>query len=370
MNRRKSAKQEEKSRGSESQLRLVWRRFRRNKLALAGGTLLVLVYLIILPAEFFAPYGLDERHGLNYAPPQRLRFYCPEEGRFHLRPFVYPLKREMDTRTFQVTYIEDRSRKLFVQFFIRGSAYRWGPIVSDLHLFGFEGGKAFLLGTDRQGRDTLSRILIGGRVTLTVSMAAVILSLAIGSTLGVISGYLGGTIDSLVQRVAETIMSFPEIPLWMGLAAAVPAEWDSIKVYFMVTLILAVIRWAPLCRQIRGRVLVLREEEFTMAARAIGASTGRLLFRHYIPLVSTYIIVMGTLSIPHMILIESTLSFLGLGIRPPMTSWGVLLQDAQMIVVLARHPWLLTPAAFVIVTILCFNLVGEGLRDAADPYSI
>lgn len=362
--------QKQKPSVSQSQWRLIWRRFRRNKLAIAGGIVLAALYVIILPAEFFAPYGLDERHARDtYAPPQRIRFYDPGEGRFYFHPFVYPLQKEMDPKTFQITYKEDRSHKLFIQFFVHGTEYRWGPLKLDLHLFGVEDGRIFLFGTDRQGRDMLSRILIGGRVTLMISMVAVILSLIFGSILGLISGFFGGTLDAVIQRVAEIIMSFPEIPLWMGLAAAVPPEWDPARTYFVVALILAAIRWAPLCRQIRGKVLVLREEDFTLAAKAIGAGTWRVLFHHLLPLVTTYIIVMGTLFIPQMIMVESTLSFLGLGIRPPATSWGVLLKDAQNISALSLYPWLLIPAIFVVISILCFNFLGDGLRDAADPYS-
>lgn len=348
----------------QSMAKLIWRRFKRNKLAICGLCVIILIYLIILPAEFFAPYGLDERHGTyNYAPPQKIHF----DG---IRPFVYALKKQMDPDTFRITYVEDKSQKLYIKFFVRGTPYRWGPFNLDLHFFGVENGHVFLLGTDRQGRDLLSRILIGGRVSIVISLFAACISVALGTTLGLVSGFFGGMIDNLIQRVAETVMSFPAIPLWMGLAAAVPPTWNSVKVFFVLAVIMGAIRWGPLCREVRGKVLSIREEDFVMAAKAIGASSGRILLHHLFPLVLTYVTVMGTLLVPWMIMAESTLSFLGLGIRPPMTSWGSLLREAQNVLTVSQAPWLLIPAIFVVITVLAFNFLGEGFRDAADPYTI
>lgn len=350
--------------GTESMVNLIWRRFKRNKIAVCGFCLIALLYLTILPAEFFAPYGLDERHGTySYVPPQRIHF----EG---IRPFVYALKKRMDPNTFEVNYLEDKAQRLYIKFFVHGTPYRWGPFKLDLHLFGVENGHVFLLGTDRQGRDLLSRILIGGRVSMVISLFAAFISVVLGTTLGLVSGFFGGLIDNLIQRVAETVMSFPAIPLWMGLAAAVPPTWNSVKVFSILAVIMGAIRWGPLCREVRGKVLSIREEDFVMAAKAIGAGSERILLHHLFPLILTYVTVMGTLLVPWMIMAESTLSFLGLGIRPPMTSWGSLLREAQNVLTLSQAPWLLSPAIFVVITVLAFNFLGEGLRDAADPYSI
>jgi len=355
----------------ESQLALMIRKFKRNRMAIIGLFLVVGMYLILIPAEFFAPYDLLNRHkGFNYVPPQRVRFWDSEEGRLHLRPFVYGLEREFDSETLELKYEVNREEKYFIKLFVHGDEYQWGPFAFDIHLFGVEkGGKLFLLGTDRQGRDMLSRILIGGRVSMTVGLVAVVLSVAIGSTLGVISGYYGGFIDQIIQRATEVSMSFPKIPIWMALAAAVPPEWNSVQVYFMVTIIFSLILWARLARQVRGKILALRDQDFVMAAKSIGSNTPRVLFFHLLPMTLSHIIVVGTLLIPHIIITETILSFLGLGIRPPMTSWGVLLREAQRVSVLASHPWLTIPAIFVVIALLGFNFLGDGLRDAADPYS-
>lgn len=350
------------SKEHQSQVKLFWYRFKRNKLAVISLCILIVMYIVVLPAEFFAPYGLDERHGFyNYAPPQRVYW----DG---IKPFVYAWKKQIDPETFKVTYVEDRTRKLYIKFFVRGTPYKWGPFKLDLHLFGVDGGYIFLLGTDRQGRDLLSRILIGGRVTLIISVFAACLSVALGTLLGLVSGFIGGMVDNLIQRVTEIIISFPAIPLWMGLAAAVPVTWSSVRVFFILAVILAATQWGPLCREVRGKVLSLREEDFIMAAKAVGAGPKRILLHHLLPLTLTYVTVMGSLLVPWMIMAESTLSFLGLGIRPPMTSWGSLLKEAQNVMAISQAPWLLTPAVFVVIAVLGFNFVGEGLRDAADPY--
>lgn len=339
-------------------------------MGIIGAITIIILYLLLLPAEFFAPYDLLHRHrGYRYVPPQRIRFYDSGEGKFHFCPFVYGLEGELNPETFELTYKLDKSKKYFLNFFVHGDEYNWGPFKLDLHLFGAGDGKVFLLGTDRQGRDMLSRILIGGRVTMTVGLVSVFLSVILGSTLGVISGYFGGMVDTIIQRATEVTMSFPTIPLWMGLAASVPPEWNSVQVYFMVTIIFSLILWAQLARQVRGKVLALRDEEFVMAARALGATKTRIILRHLLPMTLSHIIVIATLLIPRIIIAETILSFLGLGIRPPMTSWGVLLKEAQKVSVLAGYPWLTIPAVFVVIAILGFNFFGDGLRDATDPYT-
>ena len=351
--------------------RLMWRKFRRNKAALIGGAVIILLYVIVLPGEFFAPYGLQNRHlGYNYAPPQRLHFF-DSERRFHFWPFAYNLVRTVDLTTFQPVYREDKSERYPLAFFVHGDKYRlWGLVSTDLHFIGVKkGGEIFFLGTDRQGRDLLSRIIIGGRVSMTISLLGVILSVIFGSIFGVISGYYGGLIDHLIQRTTEVLMSFPAIPLWMALAAAMPPTWSSIQSFFVITIILSLINWASLARQVRGKILVTREQDYVTAAKAIGATEGRIIVHHLLPSALSHIVVVATLSFPTMIAAEAVLSFLGLGIRPPMTSWGVLLRESQKVTVLTFYPWIISPAFFVIIAILAFNFLGDGLRDAADPFS-
>ena len=299
-----------------------------------------------------------------YAPPQALRV----DVRTGL--YVYGLQRHVNPDTLLTTYTLDRSRKLPVRFFVRGEPYVLaGVLPSDVHLFGVDAADmgVFPLGTDRQGRDMLSRILIGSQMSLTIGLVGVFLSLIIGSVLGVFSGYYGGWIDEVVQRLIEVIRSFPAIPLWMALSAALPQSWSPVRVYFAITVILSVIGWTWLARQLRGKVLALREEEFVTAARVMGASDGRIIFKHLLPQVFGHIVVIATLALPGMILAETALSFLNLGLRPPLTSWGVLLQEAQNLESLRNFPWLLMPAAFISAAVLAFNFFGDGLRDAADP---
>ncbi len=356
----------------KSYWQLVWRKFRKDKAAIIGGVVLLVFYItMVFFAEGFAPYQMEHKH-INYvnAPPQ-LPHFVDADGNFHLRPFVYPYKQEMDFATFSKKYTRDTSRTVPIYFFVKGDPYKlWGIFPSDLHLFGTEGDDpVFLFGTDRQGRDLLSRILGGGRISLTIGLVGVGLSLFFGSTLGIVSGYYGGTMDNIIQRITEFLMSFPAIPMWMGLAAALPPNWSSIKIYFGITIILSIIGWGGLARQIRGKVLALREEEYILAARSMGAKNWEIIFGHLFPNCVSHIIVVATLSIPGMILGETSLSFLGLGIKPPMTSWGVLLQEGQNVRTVVQAPWLLIPVLFVVVTVLCFNFLGDGLRDAADPHA-
>ena len=351
-----------------SQWQLMWRKLRRHRLALAGATMLALLYLVAIFAEFFAPHDLFQRHNdfIN-APPVLVRVF--DDGRVR-RPFVYPLVQTRNEVTLRREYAADTTRRLPLVLFVRGDRYKlWGIFRTDVHFFGTQGGEAFLLGTDRLGRDMLSRVIHGARISLSIGLVGVFISFVLGCILGGISGYYGGTPDLIVQRAIEFIISIPTIPLWMALSAALPANWPALRVYFAITVILALQGWAGLARVVRGKLLELREEDFVMAARIAGQGAGDIIRRHLLPSFMSYLIVNITLAIPGMILGETALSFLGLGLRPPVVSWGVLLKDAQNFRTVAIHPWLLIPGIFVIVTVLMFNFLGDGLRDAADPYT-
>ena len=351
-----------------SQWQLMWRKLRRHRLALAGATVLALLYLVAIFAEFFAPHDQFQRHkDFINAPPVLVRVF--DDGRVR-RPFVYPLVQTRNEVTLRREYAPDTTRRLPLVLFVRGDRYKlWGIFRTDLHFFGTRGGEAFLLGTDRLGRDMLSRVIHGARISLSIGLVGVFISFVLGCILGGISGYYGGTPDLIVQRAIEFIISIPTIPLWMALSAALPANWPALRVYFAITVILALQGWAGLARVVRGKLLELREEDFVMAARIAGQGAGDIIRRHLLPSFMSYLIVNITLAIPGMILGETALSFLGLGLRPPVVSWGVLLKDAQNFRTVAIHPWLLIPGIFVIVTVLMFNFLGDGLRDAADPYT-
>ncbi|MCB0064387.1 MAG: ABC transporter permease [Caldilineaceae bacterium] len=350
--------------------RLMWLRFKRNRLAVFGGCFLIVMYLTALFASFLAPYAVRTTHD-EYpgAAPHGVRFF-DASGQFHLRPFVYGLDASIDPRTFRKIYTPNPDQIYPVRFFAKGIPYEFlGLIETDYHLFTVEEpGKIFLLGTDRQGRDLFSRILFGAQVSLTVGLVGVLLSLVIGTILGVATGFFGGTFDNVVQRVIEVLLAFPQIPLWLALASLVPPTWSSVQVFFGISVVLSLVNWGGLARQVRGMVYALREEDYVTAARYTNCSNWRIITRHLLPNTLSHVLVVATLSIPSMILGETALSFLGLGIRPPMTSWGLLLNEAQHVRVLLQQPWLLTPAIFVVATIISFNFLGDGLRDAADPF--
>jgi peptide/nickel transport system permease protein len=350
---------------------LMWLRFRRNRLAVIGGLVLVFIYLIAIFAGPLAPYGAATVHRQYVsAPPNGLRF-IDEQGNFHLIPFVYALEATTDPTTFRRSYVPNTEQIYPLQFFVRGDPYRlFGLIPTDIHLFGVaEPAKLFLFGTDTQGRDVFSRILYGAQVSLSVGLVGVMLTIIFGTLIGIAVGFFGGLFDDIVQRVIEVLLAFPQLPLWLSLAALIPPNWSSDLVYFSISIVLSILNWGALARQVRSMVYALREADYVMAARYANCSNWRIITRHLLPNTLSHIIVIATTAIPAMILGETALSFLGLGIRPPLVSWGLLLNDAQHTRVLLQQPWMLTPAFFVIVTIISFNFLGDGLRDAADPFA-
>ena len=351
-----------------SQWQLMRRKFVRHKLALVGLMVLAVLYFVAVFAEFFATQDIAKRNSEHiYAPPQRIRFFS-DQG-FSLRPFVYPLRLELNMETFRKNYHADKTRRSYIRLFRRGDEYElWSLFRSRIHLLGVDEGTLFLLGTDRFGRDLYSRVLYAARTSLSIGLIGVTMTFVLGCTLGGISGFFGGRSDMAVQRLIEFMQSIPTIPLWMALSAAMPREWGALQVYLAITIILSIVSWGGLARVVRGKLLQLREEDFVMAATISGSPAAATIARHLLPSFLSYLIVNLTLAVPGMILGETALSFLGLGLRPPVVSWGVLLEEAQKLQTVALHPWLLIPGLFVIVTVLAFNFVGDGLRDAADPY--
>ncbi len=342
--------------GQLSYRQLIWRRFRKSKMGLIASVILIASYIIAIGADFFAPYHYNEINmRFRHVPPQKFHFSWANG--LH----VYGMKSTRNPDTLELEFTSDSSQRYSVHFFYKDA--------NGQHHLLSSSGPMFLLGTDRMGRDLLSRIIYGARVSMTVGLIGVILSLLLGSTLGTISGYWGGWVDHLIQRFIELLSAFPSIPLWMALGAALPPGWSSIQIYFGITIILSIIGWGSLARQVRGKVLSYREQDFVMAARACGAGHWYIITHHLLPGSYSHIIVIATLAIPGMILGETALSFLGLGIRPPMTSWGVLLEEAQRVTVLLHYPWLLFPAIPVLIVVISFNFLGDALRDAADPYS-
>jgi peptide/nickel transport system permease protein len=355
-----------------SQWQLIWWRFRKHRLAMAGGIVILLSYLVVIGADFLAysdPTASDANRSLM--PPQAIRWL--DDGR--LSPHVLALKGRRDPVTLKRVYEPDPNKKLPVILFARGFEYKFlGVIPTDRHLIGVEGARAeesiFILGTDQLGRDLWSRLMRGTQTSLTIGLVGVALSLFLGILFGGLSGSYGGVLDTAIQRIIEVLRSIPTIPLWMGLGAAMPRDWEITKVYLAITVILSLIGWTELARVVRGRFLSLRQEDFILAAEFVGCSRMRIIFRHMVPSFLSHIIAATTLALPAMIISETSLSFVGLGLRPPAISWGVLLQNAQTIQALALSPWLLIPAIPVIIAILALNFLGDGLRDAADPYEV
>jgi peptide/nickel transport system permease protein len=351
-----------------SQWRMMWWKLKRHRLAVISGVILLLMYGSILISELLAPYNLHTRHtGFIYAPPQGIHLF--HDGRF-VGPFVYGLDYRLDMDTLKREYTPNLDKVQPLRFFCRGDDYHWwGLIPGNVHFVcPAEGGTFFFFGTDRLGRDMFSRLMQGGRVSLTIGLVGITLSFTLGIVLGGLAGYYGGWIDNVVQRVIEVLQSFPKLPLWLALSAALPVTWSPIYVYFGITIILGLLTWTGLARAVRSKLLALREEDFCTAAVLMGAKPKRIIGRHLLPSFMSHLIAVATLHIPEMILGETALSFLGLGLRPPITSWGVLLTEAQNIEAVALYPWLMLPAAPVIVIVLAFNFFGDGLRDAADPY--
>jgi peptide/nickel transport system permease protein len=351
-----------------SQWRMMWWKLKRHKLAVVSGVVLLVMYASILISEILSPYNLHTRNTeFIYAPPQGIHLF--HNGGF-VGPFVYGYDYRLDMETLKREYTPNLEKVQRLRFFCLGDRYEfWGLIEGRFHLMcPAEGGTAFLLGTDRLGRDMLSRLLHGARISLTVGLIGITVSFILGITLGGLAGYYGGWVDNVIQRLIEVIRSFPELPLWMALSAALPVSWSPLYIYFGITIILGLIDWTGLGRAVRSKLLALREEDFCTAAVLMGASPRRVIGRHLLPSFMSHLIASATLSIPSMILGETALSFLGLGLRPPITSWGVLLTEAQNINVVALYPWLLAPVAPVIIAVLAFNFLGDGLRDAADPY--
>ena len=349
--------------------RIIFLRFISNKIAFVSAIILFLIYLVTLFCPFFAPYDPHTRFLKNVGQPPQIPSFIDNSGSFNLIPFVYSMKLERDPYTLKRIYKPDVKKLNRLSLFVIGEEYEFLFWKSKLHLFGTEKGQIFILGTDTQGRDLFSRILYGGRISTTIGLISIAISITIGVLIGTVSGYFGGLVDAIIQRGIEVLLSYPTIPLWMTLTAALPKHWSSIRIYFLITIILSIIGWGSIARVIRGMTLSLKNEDFVLSSRMCGAGTLWILLRHILPANLSYVIVAATLAIPGIILAETALSFLGLGIQAPMISWGVMLQEAQLLSSLAEFPWIISPVFFVMITVISFNFVGDGLRDAFDPYS-
>jgi peptide/nickel transport system permease protein len=356
---------------NESYFQLVWRRFRRSKVSIVGALMVLVLIMLAVFADFFSPTpisGIDLKS--SFIPPQVVHF-VDHDGNFHPQPFVYNYVYTLNPKTFQVNWQEDTSKAYVIKFFVQGSEYKlFGLFPTRLHLYGVdEGGTIFLLGTDKMGRDLFGKACEAGRISLSMGLFGTFISVALGSVLGVASGYYGGWIDNVLQRFTEFVAAFPNLPLWMALAALVPKTADSFTVFVVMACIFAVLSWTTLAREVRGKVLSLRETDFILAAKEMGASDARIIFRHLYPNVLSHVIVILTLTVPGVILAESFLSFLGIGITEPLISWGLMMRNTQDIQSLGQNTWILAPIGFIVIAVLGFNFLGDGLRDAADPYA-
>jgi len=359
-----------KTEGELSQWQLIRRRFAKHQLAVYSLRLLAILYLLAVFAGFFAPYPMEWRNlDKPYAPPQLPKFS------FAHGFYTHPVILDKDPITQASIAVIDRDEIVDLAFFVRGADYElWGLFPTDIHFFGAKTDEVkadtfYLLGADKYGRDILSRTIYGSRISLSIGIVSILITFILGVVIGGISGYLGGVVDNAIQRLIEIIQSFPQLPMWLALAAILPQDWPALRLYFAITIVLSLLNWTGLARVVRGKILSLREEDYAVAAKLLGASHWRILFKHLVPGFTSHIIVTLTLSIPVMILGETALSFLGLGLRPPVVSWGVMLQDCLNLTVVADYPWLLAPVIFIILTVLAFNFLGDGLRDAADPYA-
>ena len=360
-----------KDQTNESYFQLVWRRFRRSPASIVGGVMVLVLIGLAIFAEFFATKDIYISDLASaYMPPMQMHF-IDAKGHFHLNPFVYKMANTLNPTTFQVYWVEDTSQIYYLKFFVHSWKYKLlGFIPTDLHLIGVEkDGYFYMMGTDGLGRDLWGKACQAGRVSLSMSLFGTIISILVGSVLGIASGYYGGFTDNALQRFTEFINAFPQLPLWMALAAVVPKQADALTIFIIMSGIFALLSWTTLAREVRGKVLSLRETDFIMAAKEMGASNWRIIFRHLYPNCLSHIIVITTLTVPTIILAESFLSFLGIGIREPLTSWGLLMNKAQNIQTLGQQLWILSPVAFIIIAVLGFNFLGDGLRDAADPYA-
>ena len=352
-----------------SQWRLMWYSFKKHRLANVGGVIILVTYIVVVFAEFFAPY--DPRFNdldSSFAPPMRIHV-LRNDGKISV-PFVYLITQRRDPDSFMLFYEENKDKVFPISFFVRGDPYKlWGLIAGDVHLFGLKDGRRmYVLGTDQQGRDMLSRIIYGARISMSIGLIGVSISFVLSIIFGCVSGYIGGMADIVIQRMIEVLTSLPSLPLWMSLAVAIPLRWSVTQVFFAITVILSLISWPGLARQVRGKILALKQTDFITAAILDNAKMMRVIGSYLTPAILSHLIASITLAIPRMILAETALSFLGIGLRQPAISWGVLLQDAQNIETLVSYSWLFLPVIPIIVVILSFNFLGDGLRDAADPY--
>lgn len=354
-----------------SQWSLMMRKFRKHKLAMVSTCVLLVLYFLAIFGNFISPQGTEQFDGMYVnCPPTKVHLF--HEGKL-IGPFVYGLARERDPETFMMSFVENKEEIYRIQFFVQGEEggeYKFlGLFDTNLHLFeAEEGGKVFLFGTDDMGRDLFSRVLLGSQISLFIPVVGMLLTVFLGVLIGSLAGYIGGWVDTVIQRIVEVVRSFPQVPLWMALSAAIPKTLKPAEVFMLMTLILSLISWPDLSRTIRSKFISIKKEDYIMAARISGAPPSKIITRHMIPSFLSYIIVNMTMTIPNLIIGETTLSFLGLGLRSPATSWGVLLQETNKLTTITFYPWKLIPMAFVFVAVLAFNFMGDGLRDAADPY--